>query len=361
MKYAFINRKEELKKLTNGLKKGKDYVLIAPRRFGKTALMKKVLENIIDDEKYIIVNIDLMSYTSGNITSVAECIIEKVLNSLGFVGKLKKIWRNMDFAFNLRMRYHDLEIESLLQMFKGDDEWALLEEALQLPEKIAIKEKKKVIVFYDEFGELKKLGTRAIELFRSVIQHHEHVHYVFAGSQESIMNSIFLDKSGAFYRFGEVLYLKELNKEDVYQYLVENFPNLGDNKMGLKDFRVIDTILEQLNGHPYYTSRAVSFFEEHPNCSYNEFYNDYLKSDLFEQERPLLEQQLMNISDRINAIDVLRIVAFGLNPYSEMPLLKEAQVYYVLTYLENSGYIRKESRGVYKLTDPLMSMLLNDN
>ncbi len=45
-------------------------------------------------------------------------------------------------------------------------------------------------------------------------------------------NSIFLDKSGAFYRFGEVLYLKELNKEDVYQYLVENFPNLGDNKMG---------------------------------------------------------------------------------------------------------------------------------
>jgi AAA+ ATPase superfamily predicted ATPase len=37
----FINRKEEIKTLTSGLQHSKDYILIAPRRFGKTSLAKK--------------------------------------------------------------------------------------------------------------------------------------------------------------------------------------------------------------------------------------------------------------------------------------------------------------------------------
>lgn len=356
MKNLFINRKLELEKLSSGLKKHKDYVLIAPRRFGKTALSQKVLEQLSNQQKCITISIDLMSYTSGSIQSVAECIIEKSLNALGFAGKLRKFWNNLDFTMKIRMKYHDLEIEPLLSMFKHNNEWALLEEALQLPEKIAKKENIPVIVFYDEFGELHKQGIRIIELFRSVIQQHKKVSYLFAGSQETIMNKIFLEKSGAFYRFGEIIQLRELDKEDIYQYIVSKYPKLGLHDS--EQFKIIDTLISILNGHPYYTAMAIDFFEEHPTCKYEQFVA-FLTQDLLERERPLLEQQLIEISKKQHATDTLRIISMGLNPYSELKPVSQSQIYTTIRYLENGGYIQKEQRGVYKPTDPLLAMLLN--
>ena len=358
MRNLFINRKAELTKLENGLTLGKDYVLIAPRRYGKTALARMVGKKLNITSPNCFIHIDLMSYSSGSVASVAECIIEKVLNSLGFIGKLRMILKSMEFTFNLRMKYQDLEIEPMLQLFKSNDEWALLEEALDLAEKVAIKEKKRLIVFFDEFAELSKLNKRVIELFRSVIQNHENVSYLFAGSQESLMTEIFLDKSGAFYRFGEIIYLKELNREDLLIYLEQNFPEIGNSLNGMRDLRVINIILETLKGHPYYTAQAIAYFEENPTCTYEQFH-EFLVTDLFERERPLLEQQLLNISEKQHAIDVLRVISLGINPYGTINAISNAHIYNVLQYLSNAGYIRKLSRGVYQLTDPLMSLLLN--
>lgn len=156
----FINRKKELKKLEDGLKRGNNYILIAPRRFGKTSLAKKILSNLEQDNNYLVIKIDFMTYSGGSVRSIAEAIIEKLLNSLGVAGKLRRIWSTLSVKFSLKVKYHDLEIEPLLQMFRTGDEWVLLEEALCLIEKIAIKEKKRLIVFFDEFGELHSLGER---------------------------------------------------------------------------------------------------------------------------------------------------------------------------------------------------------
>lgn len=43
VKNLFIDRKKHLANLTVGLKGGKDFILISPRRFGKTTLAQQVL------------------------------------------------------------------------------------------------------------------------------------------------------------------------------------------------------------------------------------------------------------------------------------------------------------------------------
>ncbi len=354
-KNLFINRKSELKNLVGGLKRNTDYILIAPRRFGKTALAKKVLEEITQNENYLVIHVDLMFYSGGSVRSIAEGIINKCLNALGIAGKIRQLWNQVDFSINLKLHYKDLELEPIIQLFKegtGEDEWRLLEEALELPEKIARKKKKKVIVFYDEFGEIDGFSERAIKVFRSVLQHHEKVNYLFAGSQETLMNKIFLDKSGAFYRFGELIYLKELTKTDVFTYIAEHFPYIHPE--------VSSEILERFKGHPYYTSLVLEHASLDDTIGKNiqNFYH-YLQTTLIPQEEAYLTLQILKIKERVNTLDVIRILSMGLNPYQELPL-KEQQVYAALSILEVGGYIRKEGRGNYIITDPLLEFFLID-
>jgi len=296
-----------------------------------------------------------MFYSGGSVKSIAEGIINKCLNALGISGKIRQLWRQVDFSVNLKLNYHELELEPIIQLFKdgnGEDEWRLLEEALELPEKIAKKRNKKVIVFYDEFAEIESISGRAVKVFRSVLQHHEEASYLFAGSQETLMNKIFLDNSGAFYRFGELIYLKELTKSDVFSYIALKFPNIIPE--------VISEILDLLKGHPYYTSLVLEHITDHPEISLdiNSFYQ-YIRTSLIPQEEAYLELQILKIKERVNALDVMRILSLGISPYSELQL-KDQQVYSTLRILEIGGYIRKESRGMYVITDPLLQFFLRD-
>ena len=55
----------------------------------------------------------------------------------------------------------------------------------------------------------------------------------------------------------------------------------------------------------------------------------------------------------------MRVLSLRLSPYTELQL-KEQQVYSTLRMLEIGGYIRKESRGIYTITDPLLNFFLRD-
>ncbi|MBY0378899.1 MAG: ATP-binding protein [Burkholderiales bacterium] len=92
----FINRKEELRIIPNGIKLGQNFVLIAPRRYGKTTLIKKIIERLPDD--IIPVYIDIMRY-SYSLVALTEAIVDGCLAHIGFSGKL----RNWSGNINLKL------------------------------------------------------------------------------------------------------------------------------------------------------------------------------------------------------------------------------------------------------------------
>jgi uncharacterized protein len=349
LKELFIDRKIHLKNLENGLEKGKDYILIAPRRYGKTTLAQKVLHNIGLDSRYSTIHIDIMRY-SGSVQSVAEGIVESCLNTLGVIGKLKLWLRQIEFSFQMKLKYGDLEIDPLLQLIRDkNDEWLLLEQSLELIEKIAIKTNKQIIVFFDEFGEISYLGERSIKIFRSVIQLQKHVNYLFAGSQETLMSKIFVEKSGAFYRFGELIFLKEFDKKEVVEYLV-----------GMKlSYEVIDAILESFNCHPYYTAKIIKDGIVEPrHLSSLESFLGYLNNNLFISENGYLELQLSKIKERSHALDIILNISMGIDPYSTTLISKQI-VYTTLKNLENAGFLIHLEKGKYQVADPLLKLYLS--
>ena len=86
----------------------------------------------------------------------------------------------------------------------------MLEHALEFLETAAIRSNKQLVVFFDEFGELHSADERIIKTFRSILQLHKHISCLFAGSQETLMTKIFVEQSGVFYRFGNLVWLKRI-------------------------------------------------------------------------------------------------------------------------------------------------------
>lgn len=345
LKELFIDRKQYLGELTHGLKYGKDYILIAPRRFGKTTLAHEVLNRISDDSQFMVIAIDFMRY-SGSVQSIAEAIIENTLNALGIAGKIKLWLQQVEFSLKLKIKYADLELEPMIQMIRNNnDEWALLEHALEFLETAALKSKKHVVVFFDEFGELHSADERIIKTFRSVLQLHKHVSCLFAGSQETLMTKIFVEQSGAFYRFGNLVWLKEFERSEVIELL-------EDMKL---DFATIDKIISLFGCHPYYTSRIIKDIMLQPIYGTSvEYLEEYINQVLILEENAYLELQTEKIKARNNALDIFTNIALGIDPYS-LRLSKQV-VYNVLKNLEISGFISKTDKSKYVVTDPLLKL-----
>ncbi|HMT02455.1 MAG TPA: ATP-binding protein [Burkholderiales bacterium] len=350
-KDLFIDRINELEILTNGLKNGSDYILIAPRRYGKTTLVNKVFNNINKDKNYLLLSIDIMRY-SGSIRHLAINITDKCLSLLGLAGKLYAILDKVELSLKLKVSWGDIELEPILKLLKSDpntyDELKLLEHALELLEAIAIKKKKSIIVFFDEFGELYHLGESVVKLFRSVLQSHKHVSYIFAGSQETLMDHIFVDKNSAFFRFGTIINLGKLEEKEVLEY----FMFAGFN------FEISHKILDILKCHPYYTSKTIQ--DLHNNHFYAKDTSSFLKylEQLLIDESSYLEMLIQKLSSKSYALDVLSNIARGVANNFGLEDKSRQYISNIISLLYKDGYIKKLSRGVYELTDPLLKLYL---
>ena len=98
-------------------------------------------------------------------------------------------------------------------------------EILELPEKIASAKGIQLIVCIDEFQQLALLpGYKSMEgKMRSVWQQQQRVAYCFYGSKRHMMMDIFNNSSNPFYRFGQVLFLQKIKKEEWVPFIVNAF------------------------------------------------------------------------------------------------------------------------------------------
>lgn len=101
-------------------------------------------------------------------------------------------------------------IEEKLDSLKEEDESVLIQKTFELAEIFANRFNKKAIVFFDEFSDINRFGTDIIKKMRSIFQTHKNTVYIFSGSQASTMNTIFLDKSNAFFNFASIMKMENI-------------------------------------------------------------------------------------------------------------------------------------------------------
>lgn len=226
----FIDRKKELKKLKSNIVHGIHTALTAPRRWGKSSLIKQLSTKLAKTNKLKFIFIDL--FRTSDEREFYEVFIKLVLQAASIdTADLGNILRKFLMTTQPKIK----PAESSSDEFRFSLQWEDIEnnydEILELPEKLALKLKIKFIICVDEFQSMDKFKDP--ELFqsrlRSVWQHHAHVVYILCGCKPHLMEHIFNHQYSPFFGFAVVMHLQKIKQKHFISYIMSTYERSGKN------------------------------------------------------------------------------------------------------------------------------------
>jgi len=222
----FANRQDELKELNRRLKETVRIFLLAPRRFGKTSLIKSVL-NKLQKEDIFIAYVDL--YWAVSSQDFLELYASTVMRGSKSIAKRAASFVK-DFLPRLRPKigFDATGNPEIALDIAGQKASESVEEILNLPERIAESEGKRFAVVFDEFQEIMKLnGGKLEKQIRAAIQHHTRVSYLFAGSKTHMLIDMVSDETRPFYQMGSLMTLKKIPETEFSSFIRNKFSESG--------------------------------------------------------------------------------------------------------------------------------------
>lgn len=221
--YNFIGRKEEIRRLKMNFEEGINTILISPRRWGKTSLVKKVCE-VVDRKKVIPVFVDIFKckteYEFYN--ALAEAVLKQTASKA-------ELWMDnaRDFIARLSPKVSfSPESNSEFALSLGiSPKTHAPEEILSLAEEIAKKKQKRIVVCIDEFQQIGEMADSVSiqKRLRSVWQHQRLTSYCLFGSKKHTMMNVFQKRNMPLYQFGDFKFLDKIPTETWVEYIVQHF------------------------------------------------------------------------------------------------------------------------------------------
>jgi len=249
-----IGRQDEIELIKKYLMMNQSVVLIAPRRFGKTSIVLEVLKQLGEEKKYTAF-IDV--FACPDILTLSNQITAEVLDNEGLKAaftKLKGSALEMMKNINLKAAIEDFEF-LLGYSEKEPSEWELFQQSISFINDYAEKKGKEMICSFDEFGDITKYSKEKdiVKYLRAQIQQQDHATYIFSGSYESVMNTMFVDNKSPFYRLARVIKVGYLPFDKLYKHMLKKL-----NLHGITGAeKLLEDTIDFFKGHPYYSQLAL--------------------------------------------------------------------------------------------------------
>jgi len=250
-----IDRDGELAMLLARAAYGRNTRLVAPRRFGKTSLLRRLLRDA-SDQGIIGVYVDF--YGVLTIADVAARI--ELAYAAALPGSLRRwfsgVRRTLHPVGRLSAGPASVQVGGAAAATTGE---AALLERLVMPRRLAEKSETTVLVVFDEFQDVLAAGGSLDATFRSEIQHHgDQVAYVFAGSQPGMMRELFTSRQRPFFDQASPVELGGLPDDALAAHIGAVFER-GDRSCD----DVLDALLELAGGHPQRAMQLAAHLWSH--------------------------------------------------------------------------------------------------
>jgi AAA+ ATPase superfamily predicted ATPase len=262
---GFADRRRELSELISDIRNGQNVVVFAPRRYGKSSLIRQAAQELIARNEALVAQVDLMLTATKEqlAAALAQAIYEEIATPLFRAReRAARVFSGLRIAPVMTV---DPDTGELGFSFRAGhqraDVDATLEALFELPARLAAERRKRVAIVFDEFQEVLSLDPRLPSLMRSVFQMQPDVAHVYLGSKRSMMHRLFNDVNEPFWRSADHVELGLIPPAEFAPFLSERFE--GTNRR-LSD-AVATRVLELTGGHPYATQElAYALWEETP-------------------------------------------------------------------------------------------------
>ncbi|MBI4649485.1 MAG: ATP-binding protein [Bacteroidia bacterium] len=354
---TFTDRANEIKKLSDNIRNKINTIIISPRRWGKSSLVRKVASllkkefrfcfidmfNIRNEEQfYDIYSSEIIKCASNKVeewTNITKEFLSLLVPKISF-----GIDPNTDFSVELNKK---VKSDSFIDV-------------LNLPEKIAIKKDINIVVMLDEFQNISFFDDPLLfqKRLRAQWQYHKKTIYIIYGSKRSMLSNLFENKSMPFYKLGDTIYLEKPHRQNLIKYIVIQFE---------KTKKVIDKLLaEQIVGlmqcHPYYIQQLASIIWNNTEKAVNvqifeKSINDLINQNLllFEKEFELLSNYQVNLLKLL--IDNNFKSIFANDNIEKYNLGSSSNISRILKSLENKGIIDRFTKNIF-FDDPAFQLWL---
>ncbi len=258
-----VGRPTELEQMLAFAVGGQSVRLAAPRRYGKTTLLAELASVGWEAHELVPAMVDLSRVT--NLDDVVIRITRAYAEGLDR-GKLRNAWRTIRSRLSAQAQIGlpGARVGASISQSTSTDRLAALHEVLDLP--IAVHERtgQRCLVVFDEFQDLLTVDEQLDGVLRSHLQHHaEAASYLFAGSQPSLMATLFGDRKRPLFEQARAMSLGPLPLVELEDYVVARLDDAGRTDL-LDDAAALVALSE---GHPQRAMLlAHMLFEQPPSA-----------------------------------------------------------------------------------------------
>lgn len=355
----FCDRDKELKSLVQLAESKNDVVLYAPRRFGKTSLVRRVQDRLA---KKGAVTIYVNFFGIGSVNEVA-------MNLAAAVFKITygrdPLWRK---ASRLLLSYRPVirptpegSMEISAEIATPETGMRLLVKVLDELQDFITSTDKLVQITLDEFQELVSLpDAQLIEgSMRTHFESYQASHF-FVGSRRRLLLEMFTEKQRPFFQSAQTFPLGPLPESDLVEFVVKSFSDAG-RVCSEEGGREIATLTKC---HPYYSQKlAFLVYEQEEEVTPELVGKVFL--DLIADERAVFESKVEGLS--LQQRLVLKALAreatsnAASRDYTRRHDLGSVTgINYSVKQLEKLDFIEQDKEsGAWEVVDPIFSIWLS--
>jgi uncharacterized protein len=255
---AFTDRDVEIDELVSDMRNGQDVVVLAPRRYGKTSLVRRAA-SVAGRDGVLVAYCDLLRTPTKSrfAAALAKAIVDELETPVG--GALERaaaLVRSLRVRPTVELDPHDGGVRfSFDAVRRSTDVDATIERLLELPGEIAAERKRTVVLVLDEFQEVVRLDDALPNVMRAVFQTQPEVGHVYLGSRRHVLRSIFDDRHEPFWRSAKQIELGRIARDALGRFVHERFVATGR----AIDDDALARLLELTDGHPYATQELAYF------------------------------------------------------------------------------------------------------
>jgi len=353
----FCNRQQETAKLIRNIQTGTHTVLISPRRYGKTSLAYRAIQEC----QLPSATVDLYMTTSatdiehGILNGVDSLLSQVSHNAEILLGLIKEFIKSLRPTFEASTQGFKIKLEATQKNTSA----VSICEALQVLEGVLQKKSQRAVLLIDEFQEVQQVASSAgIEgAIRHVAQASNYLTIIFSGSHRHLLKGMFNQRNKPLYRLCDEILLDRIAQEDYIPFLEKFFFQKWGKPLSKS---IIDKIFCHSECHPYYFNAICEKLFSEENMP-TEKSVDCVWEDLIATKKKdiLHETKSLNITHKKILVAIAHGIDHGLTSqkFLSQADVSGASVVRALEMLEAEDFIEK-IHDRYRLIDPLLKSIL---